>query len=143
MTRVSEKPLKKDIFAKINNQLVSYIASIRTKKAGSIFLRELLTESELTMLSKRLAIVVMLERNYSYSIMQSVLQVSPDTIARIAKDKDRGRFEFIERHCRHSIRQKNQEEKFWSDLEVIIRGGMPEMGKGRWKYLNKITKAKR
>lgn len=143
MPRVSKRPVKHNILEKISEQLISYIASIKTRRKSELFLTELCTEEERLVLAKRLAIVVMLEHNYSYVTIQKTLSVSPATIARIAEEKDRGRFRYIEKQCGTRYRPKSGEEDFWDMLEEMLRMGMPPMGKGRWRYLNEMTRDKK
>jgi len=123
------------------SQLIKYVASIRTRMNSERFLEELFSEDERIMISKRLGIVIMLEHKYSYSVIERVLGVSPQTISRIVSEKDSGRFKFIEQHC--GKRKKGAlpgEEDIWDELEKILLAGMPPRGKGRWAFLNELSK---
>lgn len=143
MARISERPVKNTILYKISEQLVSYIASIRTTRNSQRFIGELFSESERLMIAKRLAIVVMLEHGYSYVTIKKTLSVSNDTIARISEDKNRGRFKYIEKQCGTRYRPKAGEEDFWNYLEIILQAGMPPQGKGRWRYLDELLEKDR
>jgi len=95
-----------------------------------------LSEAEKIMLAKRMAITYMLIDGVPYREISSILKVSTSTIERIDNDLESGDLKNVKQHLLKKINKR----KFWLDFEVILRAGMPEMGKGRWKWLNEINK---
>lgn len=133
MTNISKKKLPSKEFDKLYTQLNSIIASL-DKKSSSAFFSELLGPEEKIMLVKRLAAVVMfIEGNSSYRVWQ-LLQLSPSTAEKIRLDYEVGRYTNLERII---TKKRKDYEDFWNTLEVILRLGMPPMGRGRWKSVTK------
>ncbi len=134
MTRVSRKKLKKEMKAKIDKQFIKTVSSFRGNRGSVFLLEELLSSSEHTMLTKRLAAVLMLSRGVSSYRVHKILNMSEQTTARIKKDVILNRYPYV----RKAVRRKKDRELFWADMEALIRFGMPEMGKNRWKWLDDI-----
>lgn len=129
MTNVSKKKLPKVEFDRLYLQLNVIIGSLN-KNQSALFFTELLGPEEKVMLTKRLAAVVMfIEGNSSYRVWQ-LLKMSPSTAEVIRRDFETGRYDNIA-----TILTKNKTDyrKFWETLDVILRAGMPPMGRGRWK----------
>lgn len=85
MPHVSHKKLNKKIYKKIGNQFVEFVLELRSSKDTKNFLTNLLTRTERIMLAKRLAVICMLIRGYSFEVIQQILQVSPSTVDRFWK----------------------------------------------------------
>ena len=129
MTNVSKKKLPEAEFDRLYLQLNVIIGSLN-KNQSALFFTELLGPEEKVMLTKRLAAVVMfIEGNSSYRVWQ-LLKMSPSTAESIRRDFETGRYDNIA-----TILTKNKTDyrKFWETLDVILRAGMPPMGRGRWK----------
>ena len=77
------------------------------------------------MLAKRLAMILMLERGYSFSIIQKILKVTPQTIVRLWK---------ITKQSSH----KHIISGFWQELEEIVFFGMPPRGRQR-QFMRRIA----
>ena len=137
MPHISRKKLKKEVAKKIYDRLVKTITSGGSNRGYDV-LGELLTPIEQTMLAKRLAAVAMLSQGISSYEVRKVLKLSSKTSAYIMYDIELGKYKHIEK----LTKKKKDREKFWTELEVIVRMGMPEMGKGRWKWINEYTKKK-
>ena len=129
MTNVSKKKLPKVEFDRLYLQLNVIIGSLN-KNQSALFFTELLGPEEKVMLTKRLAAVVMfIEGNSSYRVWQ-LLQMSPSTAEVIRRDFETGRYDNI---VMIFTKNKSDYRKFWETLDVILRAGMPPMGRGRWK----------
>jgi len=134
MPQVSRKKLDKSIHKKIFQQF-SRLNSNLNKKKSSVFLSTLLTETEQTMLAKRLACVLMLHEGYSQYVVEKTLGLSSSTVARVSVAVDFGRYDSLIK----IVDQKREERKqFWNTLEILLRAGMPSMGKERWKHLPEV-----
>lgn len=134
MTNVSKQKLSPEVRKRLTAQMGAIFATTHKHEATDLF-NNLLTESEEVMLTKRIAIIVMLVEGYStYKIAKS-LYVSDVTVAAIRAKKEHGDYEKILEVITH---KKFNAEQFWMTVEVILRGGMPSMvGKGRWKQILK------
>lgn len=84
MAQVSKYLLDKDVEARIFEVFFQTLANLTTSSQVKEFLFDLLSPTERTMLSKRLAIAVMLEKGYSYEEIKDVLKVSGGTIQKIS-----------------------------------------------------------
>ena len=84
--------------------------------------------------TKRLAVVVLLEAGTSWQNIGELLGMSPSTIARIHERTRQGKFKTIASFAK----DKRWNKSFWGILERILRAGMPEQGRKRWDWLNKM-----
>ena len=140
MPHVSSKKIKENVLKNIHRLLLQQFARVGTTSAAHVFAEEFLTPTEQVMLAKRFATIIMLEKGYSYGDIDRTLGVSSSTIARAWKKKENGQYDGILTQCfpkrgRGSRKGKELE----SILEVLFRGGLPTMGRGRWRYLYRQT----
>lgn len=136
MVNISKNKLPQADEVKLFKQLSSITGSLKADGVESMF-RELLTESEQVMLAKRLAVIVMIHEGCSLYLIWKKLHLSPSTVTHMYDEYSKGAYvETIKIFCR----KKQDREKFWSTLELISRGGLPPMGKDRWKTVNKLLK---
>ena len=136
MPHISKKKLSSAISKNIFEQLLSYGTDSRH---GRKILADLFTDTEAEMLAKRLASVVLLLDGASLYRVSRILHVSLSTAKRFRDQLDQGIFRNVEK----TFRTRKQREAFWQTLEKISRGGLPEMGRGRWKWLDEIDKRKK
>ena len=94
MVRISEKRIKKEVFVKILDQLFDYIVGVKTKSESKRFLGEFFTTSEKIMLAKRLALIVMLKRGYSFTVIRRTLKMSESTVAKFGRFFRQNKFSF-------------------------------------------------
>ncbi len=144
MVYISKKPLKPETLSRISDLFIAHIAGIKTKQNSKRFIDEILTNTEKKMLAKRLAIIVMLHRKQSYSIIIGILKVSRTTIAKINIDLKNGEFDFIisqlNKTSKNASWNKSSNFSIWLDIMLGMR--MPAVGKGRWKFLDEIKQKK-
>ena len=81
MTRVSKKQLPVELRTKAWGQLLAAIKASDSPEALKKKLGSFLTPTELTMLEKRLAIPVLVERGLSYRRIGEAIDVSPNTVS--------------------------------------------------------------
>ena len=103
---------------------------------GRRALAELFTDTEQIMLAKRLAAIVLFLEGASPYRVWNTLKLSPSTAARLRNDFDSGEFQAVEK----IFYTRKRREKFWQSLEKFSRGGLPEMGRGRWAWLAEMDK---
>lgn len=80
MPRASKFGLKQKQFEEINSHLLYLISSLNNDNDIKEFLESFLTKEEKVMLTKRLALFMFLKKEYSPSIIKSILHVSYETI---------------------------------------------------------------
>ena len=129
MTNVSKQKLPKKHLDKIYKQLHNAVGRLNNRTSAEFF-NDLLGPEEQIMLTKRLATVAMyIEGNSSYRVSQ-LLKISPSTAENIRKDYEMGRYDNVKKIL---TKNKADYEQFWKTLDVVLRAGMPPMGRGRWK----------
>jgi uncharacterized protein YerC len=134
MVNISKKKIEENVFVSINKRFVDTIYNLGSKKSIKLFLEDILTPSEKIVLIKRLAIIFMLYEHISMYRIHKILNVSESTVKKIALEVEKGEHLCITK----IVEKKKNRDLFWADIEVILRCGMPEMGKGRWKFLDDI-----
>jgi len=133
MVHVSKKRLKKEVADKVHKQFLHTVTNLRGTE-GSRTLEELFTQTEQVMFAKRLAAIFMLTQGAPPFHASKVLRLSSSTVSRLQIELENGKYTHIE----SLVQKKKDRDRMWADLEVLIRFGMPEMGKNRWKWLNNI-----
>ncbi|MBI4096365.1 MAG: hypothetical protein HY425_01475 [Candidatus Levybacteria bacterium] len=83
MTQVSSYPISKEIADRIFEIFLKSLVKIRDQKEADQFISDLLTPTEKIMLSKRLAIALLLQKDYDYRTIQKIIRVSAATIASV------------------------------------------------------------
>ncbi len=134
MTRVSRKKLDKRSASSIRKRFARTLASLRTEEKSGLFVDELLTSAEQVMFAKRLAALLMIARGITAYKVQMLLRMSPDTTNRLAVGIKRNKYPHIVSFAKRAESKK----QFWDDVEVLLRCGMPERGRGRWKWLDEL-----
>jgi uncharacterized protein YerC len=83
--QTSSQPLQHAKEQRLITQLSTLLADLKNPIESEQFLRDFLTETELSVLSKRLAIYQMLKERSSYQTIQKELKVSSATISSVAE----------------------------------------------------------
>jgi len=83
--QVSKRNVNKQIEKKIFKVLYQVLADLKHPKDVAMFLEDVLSETEKTVLAKRLGIAVYLNKGKSYEIIRQELKVSSATIASVQK----------------------------------------------------------
>lgn len=89
--QVSKKLINPNLKKQVYQLLYQVLADIRSKKEAEIFLREVLTETELEMIAKRLGIAYYLDKGRSYSNIKNNLKLSSATISAVAEQMRKGK----------------------------------------------------
>ncbi len=135
MTHISKKKLSTKATDDIHSQFLRIIIKLKGNKGVGV-IEELFTKTEQVMFAKRLAAILMLTQDISPFHVSEILNISSSTSMRLSNNLTNGRYSHIET----IVSTKKGSEQLWKDLEVLIRFGMPSMGKNRWKWLNEIYK---
>ncbi|MDP2637459.1 MAG: YerC/YecD family TrpR-related protein [Candidatus Levybacteria bacterium] len=83
MTQVSNHPISKTVADRIFEIFLKSLVKIHNQEEADQFISDLLTPTEKIMLSKRLAIALLLRKNYDYRAIQEIIRVSAATIASV------------------------------------------------------------
>lgn len=132
MSKISKRLLNKEIQKRIFALFWKTIAELKTPTEASSFFNDLLSPSEQIMLAKRLAIAVLLSKNFTYSEIDNVLKVSRPTIMNVSlwlKHKGAGYRKAVEK-----ILKDEKKEEFLDKIEEFILGmEMPaKLGSSRY-----------
>lgn len=88
--QVSKKGVDKQIERKIFESLYQVLADLKSSSEIKMFLDDTLSETEKTVLAKRLGIAYYLNKNKSYEEIRQDLKVSSATIANVCKWMESG-----------------------------------------------------
>lgn len=94
MAQVSKSPIETKIRQELNEQFFWLIANLRQANKVKSFFTEFLTKTERKILVKRLAIALLLIKNYSYREIAKILKVSFPTIRNVSFWLDYGAGEY-------------------------------------------------
>lgn len=83
MTKISRRILEKNTDEYLREQLWKAVTLLEDKSQVKEFLRDILTRTEITMLSKRLQAVKMLKEGYTYHQISKGLNMSESTITKL------------------------------------------------------------
>lgn len=114
MPQVSKSPLSKEVNKKIIKGLWWLIATLNDQGDVDKFLGDLLTKTEKTMLAKRLAIALMLEKGRNYFEIRDTLKVSTSTILGIRHWLDQGGEGY--RLAIKKLLKKEKSDRFWEEV---------------------------
>src|SRR3989339_2110354 len=80
MTRISKYPLDQELETAIQREFIQFVGHTSSIGSLSHFLQDFLTSTELTMLSKRLMVAVLIKRGYNAETIKHRLNVSNSAI---------------------------------------------------------------
>ena len=132
MAQVSQYPLKKDVEKRLFELFWEVIEKLRTKEQIEEFLKDLLTPTEEVMLAKRVAIALMLLKNYDYRTIRDTLKVSLTTVGKVSlwlKYEGKGYRRVLEK----IIRQQRWED-FFEKLDDKITKIVPPRSQSWQKF---------
>ncbi len=123
MPHISKKFLEKERFKNINMQFYKVINDLVRSGKTKVVFDEILTKTERIMLSKRLAVIIMVDQGESAYAIENILKVSPSTVTRISVLYDKGLYNNL-------IREIKSQRSFWNQISKIIP---PRVGRNRFK----------
>lgn len=142
MTQISKYPITQDVYDHIFDVFLSTIAGLISKKAVSDFFEEFLTPTERIMFAKRLAIGLLLAKNYDYREISKILRVSTTTISGVSILYRYGK---NYRKVVDNLLKDVEKEKFWlgigEKIASILSGGGAKTAS--WRYLKQELRKKR
>jgi len=116
MTQVSKRIVHKQIESRMYETLFEAIKHLRSKEEIQLFLTDLLSPTERTMLAKRLAIAALLMRAYEYESIMNMLKISSATISKVALvlHHNQGYKNTI-----NKIARSESAKEFWQQIERL------------------------
>jgi len=93
------------------------LSQLKNKGDVKIFLADLLTPTERIMAAKRLAIAVMLLKNFDYGRIKEAVKVSNETISKVSTIVKRN---YGYRLAVNKITKTEAGKRFWADIEDLI-----------------------
>lgn len=142
MTQISKYPIPDSTHQRILEIFFGTLVRIKSKEEAYQFVKDFLTPTEQIMLSKRLAIAFLLEKDYDFRTISKVLRVSTTTISHVnlmRKYGSRGYKTMIEK-----ILSEEKVKDFLLKVGEAVTSGVEkrEKGSGAWRYLNQEIKKK-
>lgn len=132
MPHVSRHTPVRKVSDKIFDKLIERIISKGSAHERKSFLINLLTPTERIMLSKRFAVIYLLQKGYSFDAIQELLRVSPSTIARLWTSVQKGKHADVVKKMQASQFEQNFAE-FFIDL-------MPPMNMSKKQYAERMRR---
>lgn len=141
MTQVSKRYLQKQVEERILDLFWTSLSTLSTKEKAALFLNDLLTPTEILMLSKRLTIAFMLIKGYEYTSINERLKVSDSTIWNVKLNLiHKGKtYKSVIEH----IMNREKWEKFWQDLDHLFEQVLPPKYGINWKEVHRKQWEKR
>lgn len=133
MVNVSEKGLSSKMITRLFKQFARVATSTNSQRANAFFIG-FFTEKEHIVFAKRMAIILMLYEGYSHRSIAQLLSASRMTVVSIAEQYEEGKYDAV---IHVVARNKEEREKMWQTIDLVLRAGLPLRGKDRWKWLDK------
>ena len=95
MPHVSSRRVKKKVYKKLEDGLHDIFSKFSSRSDVSRLLGDLLTPTERLMISKRIAIILLLKKGYSFQAIQKTLKVTPFTVLRFWRMTKIGKFKYF------------------------------------------------
>lgn len=140
MSQVSGYPIHKKVEERMFEIFKSTISSLRNNEDIEDFLDDFLSPVEKIMLSKRLAIAVLLAKGHNYPMIAEILRVTPSTIASVSlrlKYAGKGYKKAVEK-----ILSAEKADQFWEKIEDIL-AKIPHAKGSNWSYQRKTYEKKK
>lgn len=142
MTQVSKYPLNKKVAERIMEIFIKTLINVTNKVEAEQLISDFLTPTEKIMLSKRLAIALLLENNYDYRAIGDILKVSSGTIAQINNARSKNSTGY-----RKFIRKIKKDEQINAVLlktlsEIVALPASIRSSTSVWKSLDRKLKTK-
>jgi uncharacterized protein YerC len=134
MPHISSRNISPSKQKEIETQFKTFFRSIPRSLSIDILFDQLFTETEQIMLAKRLAVLILLSENVSFYKISSALNVSTSTVERLDREWSGGTYKNLEK----VLSSRKAKREMLTVLGKILRGGLPEQGRGRWKWLDEI-----
>lgn len=119
MPRVSRSKLHRERLEEITHHFSYLISSLNDSKEIENFLNGFFTSEEKVMLAKRLALLMMIKRGYSPSVIQSALNISYESVrsyANLLPSKN----DLFQNTINRLIKREKAKE-FWKKIDKMLK----------------------
>lgn len=142
MAQVSKYPISNAVYERILDIFFKTLIKIKTKSEANQFIKDFLTPTEQIMLSKRLAIAFLLEKEYDFRSISKILRVSLGTIASVNLMRKHGG-QGYQKMIGKLLREEKVKD-FLIQVSEVASGqlGRSRKGGGAWRYLHKELEKK-
>ncbi|MBI2007294.1 MAG: hypothetical protein HYS83_01135 [Candidatus Blackburnbacteria bacterium] len=118
MPHVSRKPISKDLYIQITQELWWLLTNIKDEKEMTVFLGDLLTETEKVMLAKRLALANLILKGWDWKEICFHLTVSSATVNQMKRWLAGGGKGF--KSALKRLERKERWREFWDQFDEIL-----------------------
>lgn len=134
MTQISKRPLSPGLDNRLQELLLQSLIKVGNSKDASNFLADILTPTEKTMIAKRLAIALLLNRGWDQEAIDDYLKVSLGTIQTVKRNlnSDLGGF--------RKIISKLEKSREWEQIKLDLGQAFEEIIADRVIGARKILK---
>ncbi|PIR83101.1 hypothetical protein COU19_02295 [Candidatus Kaiserbacteria bacterium CG10_big_fil_rev_8_21_14_0_10_56_12] len=139
MTHISSKRLKKGVATELADEFITFLTAAQTRRDARALANELLSQTERVMLVKRLAIVVLLVRGYSFTQIADTLGVTRQTIVRVWRSTKDGHYDKIAAYARKYTAHFKHQTAIYTFINALHIVAPPRLGKGRWRSLGSLA----
>lgn len=137
---ISRRILNQELEKHILSLFAKTLSDIRELKEIEIFIDDLLSPTEKIMLSKRLAVAILLQKGYTYAEIDQTLKVSSPTINKVAFWLKNGKSGY--KNVVKKILEEKKREEFMDKIEEILLQLSPPKMHGSPAFLRKQKKGK-
>lgn len=123
MTKVSRRPLNLQVKSEVIREFWYALGRLNRQEV-EIFLRDVLSPTEIIMLAKRLEILKQLREKYDYSNIRDNVKVTDTTIAKMSEKLQRANVDFIKILDKLIADEKRRWEEFKESRKPHWRGKM-------------------
>ena len=128
MTQISRRILNKDLENRILELFIKTLAELKNPDDVENFIKDILSPTERIMLAKRLAIAILLSKNYTYENIDNILKVSSPTIMNVSyylKNGEGGYQKIVD----NILKTQKREELMDKIEELLLQLSGPKMYK--------------
>lgn len=140
MPQLSRRFIKREVKERILDLFWDSFIRISNKNRAVAFLQDLLSKTEIAMISKRLAIAFLLTKGYDYDEIDELVKVSSATVSKVKLVLEDGQgYQSIV----NQIIKDEKWDKFWNELEEVFQKILPPTPGTNWKAVRKEQWVKR
>lgn len=119
MPQITKYPTSSTVDDRIFEVFIKSFVSLRVKDSAADFINDLFSPTEKVMLTKRIAIALLLLRDYQYRDISKILRVSVATISTVNISLKHGKGSY-KKILDKIMREEKMEEFFQKTIEAII-----------------------
>lgn len=142
MTQISKYPISKATHERIFELFIKTLLNVRNKADASQLIIDFFTPTEQIVLTKRLSVVFLLEKGYSYKMIGDILKVSTGTISQANRARKKGSTEYKKLIAKLVKDEKNNVLISQSLIGIVTLPAQGGEGSGTWREIKKELQKK-